>query len=263
MPLRFNLNALIVSKLTTVVKGNPGVLPPVIEGSMTTLGLESRYEGPIREATVRVAGRSIVLVRPGEPDRLLDDPEVAAWSAAVDYMPYWAYLWPGAFLLAEAVAVEPCPAGAPALEIGCGLGLAGLVAVARGLTVRFTDYDRAPLRFVERSARANGFDPSSYSTAVLDWRDPPADRYSLIFGSDVTYEARLIPPVARAIAGLLADDGLALISDPNRSSADGFAAALAAHGLATEATPAEGESDELGRVRGRIFRIWRPGAGSG
>ena len=71
-------------------------------------------------------------------------------------MPYWAYLWPGAYLLAEAVVREPWPEPVDgrilleALEIGCGLGLAGLAALARGLRVQFTDYDQAPLDFVAR-----------------------------------------------------------------------------------------------------------------
>ncbi len=37
---------------------------------------------------------------------MLDDPGVLAWNRRDDYMPYWAYLWPGAYLLAEAVAAE-------------------------------------------------------------------------------------------------------------------------------------------------------------
>ena len=56
------------------------------------------------------------------------------------------------------------PGDAPieALEIGCGLGLAGLVALARGLRVQFSDYDRAPLDFVARSAAENGFDAGRF-----------------------------------------------------------------------------------------------------
>ena len=39
------------------------------------------------------------------------------------------------------------------LEIGCGLGLAGLAALTRGRTVLFTDYDQAPLDYVARGRR--------------------------------------------------------------------------------------------------------------
>ena len=34
------------------------------------------YVGPVSSVSVEVAGRPVVLVRPTEPDRLLDDPGV-------------------------------------------------------------------------------------------------------------------------------------------------------------------------------------------
>jgi predicted nicotinamide N-methyase len=218
--------------------------------------VESPYDGPVRESRVRVAGRTIVLVRPGEPDRLLDHPEVAAWNLVDDYMPYWAYLWPGAFLLAEAIVAVPWPKGLRALEIGCGLGLSGLVAVSEGLNVHFTDLDRTPLRFLERSAAANRFDPSGYSTGLLDWREPPDGRYPLIFGADVIYEKRLIPMVVGVLDAMLEPDGIALITDPDRVAARGFVEALGDRGLASEARPAETVCED-GHVRGTIYRIWR------
>jgi predicted nicotinamide N-methyase len=223
-------------------------------------GAESPYDGPVGESTIQMAGRSIRLVRPVEPDLLLDAPEVIAWNAVDDYMPYWAYLWPGALLLGEAVAALDCSPGTRVLEIGCGLGLSGLVAVSLGLNVRFTDQDRTALRFVEASARANGFVSSSYSTGLLDWRDPPAERYPLILGADVTYERRLVPLVAGVVAAMLEPGGMALLSDPNRQAAAGLGEALEGLGLATESVPVEGEFEGLGEVRGTIHRAWYPGA---
>ena len=88
--------------------------------------METKYRGPSTVTTIHVGSTAIRLVRPAEPDRLLDDGEVHDLNRRDDYMPYWAYLWPGAFLLAELVARGRW-AGEPALEIGCGLGLAGLV----------------------------------------------------------------------------------------------------------------------------------------
>ena len=134
---------------------------------MSTVREASVYDGPVIETEIRAGGRTIHLVRPGDPDRLLDDPEVAAWNQAVDYMPYWAYLWPGSFLLSAAVIAGDYPARTRTLELGCGLGLPGLVAVSAGLEVEFTDHDRTPLGFVERSVRANGFRPYAV------FRQPP------------------------------------------------------------------------------------------
>ncbi len=211
--------------------------------------------GPIRETRVRAGGREITLFRPGDPDRLLDAPEVRARNVAEDYMPYWAYLWPGAFLLSDAVAAGKWLKDLQALEIGCGLGLPGMVALAHGLRVHFTDHDPTALHFVERNARANGFEFSNFSTALLDWRDPPPERYRLILGADVTYEKRLVPLVAGVLAAMLAHDGIALISDPNRVATEGLRDALAVLGLKIEANAAQAETDEQGCVNGTIYRI--------
>ena len=77
--------------------------------------------------------------RPADSYALLDDPVVREAHDRDEYMPYWADLWPAARMLAKALQREPweAHAGAPphALEVGCGLGLPGVVALSRGLRV--------------------------------------------------------------------------------------------------------------------------------
>lgn len=218
--------------------------------------MKTEYRGPTIVSAIRAGSTTIRLIRPADPDRLLDDGEVHRLNRRDDYMPYWAYLWPGASLLAEEVSRHRW-SGESALEIGCGLGLAGLVGVARGLRVRFTDYDAAPLEFVARSAAENGFDPASYSIARLDWREPPADTYPLILGADVLYERRLVPLVAGVLARLLAPGGEAWIADPYRAAAEEFPAAAASVGLACAVEPIRADSDTLGPLRGTLHRVTR------
>ena len=224
---------------------------------------ESHYGGPILVSELAFEGRVIRLVRPSEPDRMLEEPGVVARNAQDDYMPYWAYLWPGAYLLAEAVAREPWGQRTSALEIGCGLGLAGLVGLARGLRVHFTDYDATPLRFVARSVAENGFDPSGATTGLLDWRDLPDGRYPVILGADVLYERKLVPLVVNLIDRLLAPDGLALVADPYRVATEDLAPLLEAAGLVGEAVPIEATTLEGNPARGTLHRISREAAGSG
>ncbi len=221
--------------------------------------MSTAYEGPVAVSAFRFADREIRVVRPGDPDRLLDDPDVLAWNRRDDYMPYWAYLWPGAVMLAEAVAREPLRAGTRALEIGCGLGLAGLVGLARGLRVQFTDYDEAALEFVSRSVLENGFDPAASSTSRLDWRDPPDDRFPLILAADVLYERRLVPLVVDVLIQMLEPGGFALIADPDRASAEGLPGALAGRGLTLESTPVSADVPGQGAVSGTIHRVRRLG----
>jgi len=224
---------------------------------------QSAYGGPEAVTTLVQGGVSIRLARPRDPDRLLDDPLVLDWNRRDDYMPYWAYLWPGAYLLAEAVARESWPKWsdelrAPlALEIGCGLGLAGLVAVARGLRVQFTDYDQAPLKYVARSAAENGFEPERFSMRRLDWRSPPDERFSIILGADVIYEARLVPLVAALLAQLLTPDGVGLIASPYRVAAEAFPRALASRGLTCRPTTATSYTEDGRFIEGTVYRVGR------
>ena len=198
------------------------------------------YDGPVVITGLPIGGREIRIVRPADPDRLLDDPAVLDWNRRDDYMPYWAYLWPGAYLLADVLMREPWPDPRPgtatgsshfdALEIGCGLGLAGLAALARGRTVLFTDYDQAPLEFVARSAAENGFDAARFAARRLDWRALPDERFPVILGADVIYEAPLVPLVANLLAKLLEPDGVGLIATPYRVAAEAFPDAVTARG---------------------------------
>lgn len=215
------------------------------------------YNGPTRTSTLTFGGREIRVLRPSDPDRLLEDPEVLAWNRDEDYMPYWAYLWPGAYFLAEAVAREPERPGVSALEIGCGLGLAGLVALTRGWHVTFTDYDETSLEFVRRSAGANGFGPEAYATRMLDWRDLPDEQFPVILGADVLYERRLVPLVANLLARMLPADGFALLAGPYRVATEGFARALERLGLRCATESIALTTEEQGPVHGTLHRVWR------
>ena len=220
------------------------------------------YAGPITTQRLNLGGTNapvaIDLVRPVEPDRLLDDPAVLDLNRADDYMPYWAYVWPGAYLLAEAVTAETSLAGARMLEIGCGLGLAGLVALAKGASVTFSDYDEAPFSMIEQSVQASGFDASRVETRTLDWRRLPRDlSYPWILGADVLYEKRLVPLVANLIATLLAPGGTALLASPYRLAAEIFPAQIEALGFHCETEPITAETIDHGRIRGSVHRVRR------
>ncbi len=217
------------------------------------------YEGPVIVSRVPVAGREIRVVRPGDPDRLLNDPDVLDKNRQDDYMPYWAYLWPGAYLLAEAVSRELWPPSTEALEIGCGLGLAGLAGLAVGLKVRFTDYDEAPLRFVERSALENVFAPEFYRTSRLDWRDLPDEQYPVILGADVLYERRLVPLVVKLIDRMLAPGGQAMVAGPYRVATEDLSGYLAKHGLSSQSEPIQARTEQGASVSGTLHRIRRRG----
>jgi predicted nicotinamide N-methyase len=145
--------------------------------------------------------------------------------------PYWAHLWSGAVVLAAAV-----PAGAGrVVELGCGLGLPGLVAARRGARVTFVDRLAAPLAFVRASAAANGL--AAVDLCVADFTRPalrgPVD---LVLAAEVLYDRATLGALAGTLRDCLRPGGRALLTDARRTDTGAFYAALDALGLAWRAS---------------------------
>ena len=213
--------------------------------------------GPTITERVILDGQTIFIQRPSESDKLLDHPAVTAANEIDDYMPYWADLWPAARMLAKALRHENLGEATEALEIGCGLGLPGVVALSRGLRVTFTDYDACALHFAGVNARLNGF--ADFRVMRLDWRSPPADlRAPLILGADLIYELRNIEPLVAFIKQVLEPQGVALLTDQDRIPAYALVEALEIERLAfTTQTLRAGEPGGR-RLKGTLYRIRHP-----
>jgi predicted nicotinamide N-methyase len=125
--------------------------------------------------------------------------------------PYWAHLWSGARVLADAV-----PRGAAtAIELGCGRGLPGLVAAARGARVTFVDHVLAPLAFVRASAVANGL--TAIDTVAADATGAAVrGRFELVLVAELLYDRALFGAFAATIRDRLAPGGIALLADAAR-----------------------------------------------
>jgi predicted nicotinamide N-methyase len=222
-------------------------LPPPPEALLDSLG-------PMIREQVIVEDKTFAIVRPGESDRLLDNPAVLSAFAADEYMPYWADLWPAARMLAKAILREKWKPGLEALEIGCGLGLPGIAALAMGLRVTFSDYDATALRFASDNARLNGFD--DFKLLQLDWRSPPADvKFPVVLGSDLIYELRNVAPLVGLIKQMLHREGLCFLTDQDRVPSHMLRETLTREGLAfTTQTMRAGEPGGR-RLKGTLYRI--------
>jgi predicted nicotinamide N-methyase len=206
------------------------------------------------EEQVLIDGRSFLITRPADSDRLLDHPTVRSAFAADEYMPYWADIWPGARMLAKAVLREPWAPGLEALEVGCGLGLAGIAALARGLRVTFSDYDPTALHFAGLNARANGFE--DFRTLPLDWRCPPDEqRFPVILAADLVYEMRNVAPLLQLIKRLLRPGGICLLTDQDRPPVHLLRESLAAEGFSWTTQVMHAGEPGGRRTRGTLYRI--------
>lgn len=170
---------------------------------------------------VRVGAREFALTVPADPDSVLEAAVLSAdASGTLALDPYWAALWPAAVPTAEAVLRSDWPGDPHVLEIGCGVGLVGLAALARGLRVTFSDQVPEALAVAVANARDNGF--ARADALLLDWRHPPRREFAVLLASDVLYQADHHRPLLEAIGNLLAPTGVCWIGDPGRVVARDF-----------------------------------------
>jgi predicted nicotinamide N-methyase len=223
--------------------GSGGVCPPEPPPALSSLSSAH----PLRWSEVALGRRRLGLFTLADPDALLDALTQEEFDRSDARMPYWACLWPAAKALAEEVLEGPGLAGRRVLDLGCGLGLVGLAALERGAHVTFLDWEPAAVLLARHSAYAAGH--ARVSGVAADWRaPPPLAPFDRILAADVLYEERNAPGVAAFLAAHLAPGGTALVSDPGRRHAAGFAQELTRVGLAVRGERALGAHDEASAV---------------
>jgi predicted nicotinamide N-methyase len=227
---------------------NPDAFPsPAPEAMLDKLG-------PILRENVIIEGRTYLIDHPGEADRLVNLPAVHAAFAKDEYMPYWADLWPASRMLAKAILHEPWTPGTEALEVGCGLGLPGIVGLSMGLKVTFSDYDACALYFAAANARLNGH--TDFRTMQLDWRSPPDDlRTPVILASDLVYELRNVAPIVAFIKRVLLPGGVCLLTDQDRVPAHALKEMMENEGLAFTTKMMRAGEPGGRRLKGTLYRI--------
>lgn len=209
---------------------------------------------------LEIDGREFQIDRPPCFEKIFEHPAMQrAWEDD-EYLPYWADLWPVSIELARAVLRESWPAGATALEIGCGLGLPGIAALARGLPVIFSDIDASAVRCAGNNARLNGF--TNFELLRFDWRSPPEDLQApIILGSDLTFERRFVEPLTSLIAKVLTPDGICLLVDQDRPPAAMFRDLLPEYGLQYTVESIKARAPGQPAYKGALYHVRRaPGA---
>jgi predicted nicotinamide N-methyase len=169
------------------------------------------------EERIVVAGRELLIIRPDNPESLIDEERFDE----DEFMPYWAELWPSGLALADYVGTLDL-AGRRVLELGCGLALPSFAAAVAGAAgVVATDWATEALSLVDRNAERNGL---RIVTALVDWRAPPPSLSGsdIVLAADVLYEERNAVPLLAMLAAATSAQGTALIADPGRRHAAGF-----------------------------------------
>ena len=183
--------------------------------------LEAAIQNNTRWDEIDIGGRRFFLNRIDDMEKLLD--AVSDQEFNIDErLPYWAEVWPSAIALSEFIYENQSEFnGKSILEMGCGLGLVGIVATASGGNVLFTDHDEYALRFTQINFTRNFERPATVQN--MDWRvADTGQKFEIIIAADILYEKRWLEPVVNVIEKKLAPDGTAYIAEPERTIARDF-----------------------------------------
>lgn len=137
-----------------------------------------------------------------------------------DEIPFWAELWPSAIAMARYIWAEKDFNNCRVLELGAGIGLAGLAAALKGGNVLQTDFISQALLLTAENCRLNG---AKTSYRLADWREFHLDdKFDVILGSDILYEPKMHTYIKDIIHNNLEDQGQVYLADPGRSFAGDF-----------------------------------------
>ncbi|MGH7898784.1 MAG: class I SAM-dependent methyltransferase [Candidatus Binatia bacterium] len=191
---------------------------------------------PVAETAFAHAGVELSLYGVADLERFVDRDRLLRDEAPPE-PPYWAHLWIGARALARFIAEGDDLSGLRVLDLGCGLGLPGLVAAARGAEVWFADREAAPLDFVRASAKRNRLE-RRIRLRLLDFTRESLDAdFDVILGAEVVYDPASYLPLADFIDRHLRPDGLVHVTDAFRADAERFFGDLERRGFAGARRP--------------------------
>ena len=143
------------------------------------------------------------------------------------------------------------------MELGCGIGLPSIVALAGGASALATDHYEAALDFAAYNARAQT--GRELETAYLDWRSPEKaslKRFDRVLAADVLYEPRNQPLLADLVEALLDTGGEAVFADPRRKDTPAFLDMMQGRGFVTATGSTLVENGDK-KVEVRLHRLWR------
>ena len=221
-----------------------------------------------KQECVAIAGAADLQIRSLLDRQQFSDPLHAAERLGITSAswPLFGLLWPSGAYLAARMAAHVLQPGQRILEVGCGLGLASLVAHRRGADM--TASDRHPLAapFLAANLQLNLLPPMKYchgdwdlaAVAGLAAQPVVTLRYELIIGSDVLYDR----DASTALAGFIDRHATAAsevwIVDPDRGNRPAFSRAMAALGYALLQTRLQAHASAgVAAFKGRLLQYTR------
>ncbi len=183
--------------------------------------------------------------------------------------PLFGLMWPSGQMLAERLG-RRVVGTERILEVGCGLGLASLVAHRRGADITASDHHPLAGAFMAHNASLNALPPLPYRHG--DWAAAQLEhaagsegdrtlvngRFDLIVGADLLYDRDASSQLAPFIAAHAAPNAEVWIIDPDRSNRGAFHRGMDAAGFTrSEERLDRVETAAHATYKGRLLTYWR------
>jgi len=191
-------------------------------------------------------------------NRQFSDPEGVAEGLGISsaMWPLFGLLWPAGCVLAERMSHIEFR-GRRVLEVGCGLGLASLVAAACGADVTASDVHPLAGAFLRENAALNHLAPIRFHRG--DWKiaDGALGQFDLIVGSDLLYERTMPGALAGFIARHAAGTAEVIVVDPGRGLHAPFGRLMGGHGYSHAKVAVARHATAGGSFKGGIHSYTR------
>jgi predicted nicotinamide N-methyase len=169
-------------------------------------------------SNLKIHGREFSFYTPKTLDLFMDPDDV------FNNFPLWAKIWEAAIVLSEYLAGIPPEPGKRFLEIGGGMGIAGIVASSFGHYVTVTEYNTDALNFARANAEKNL--PSQHANleiVKLDWNKPNLKGlFDIIFASEIIYNDRDYQPILGIFKKFLKPGGEIILAERVRKTSIEF-----------------------------------------
>jgi predicted nicotinamide N-methyase len=171
---------------------------------------------------IKIGERELQFHKPRNIDRFINPDDV------MEGFPLWAKVWEASIVLMQHMADLPVAPNRRILELGSGLGVAGITAAALGHNVTLTEYNEDALNFLRANAQVNNC--GHLNIHHLDWFKPEIEeRFDLIIGSEIVYQDSAVEALGKIFNRLLSPGGKVILTERVRSTGAVFFEKMTPH----------------------------------
>ncbi len=176
----------------------------------------------VEETRYQVAGQSLSFFVPQKIDPFINTDDLFA-----DF-PLWSKIWEATAVLSFHLSTMTPDPGRRFLEIGAGMGVAGLVGAKLGHRMTITEYNSDAIEFARANAVLNDID--TVDIRRLDWNNPLIEgRFDYIIGSEVVFKEEDIPGLHHLFQRYLKPGGTIFLAEGMRKTTRAFVKQMETH----------------------------------